>query len=890
MVRDVAAARYLKPGESSLEDVYSRTARHVFPDDDGLSSKYAKLMADGWFMPNSPCLMNAGDQWGGLAACYVQPVDDSLSSFMAMLTTATRIFQEGGGVGVNFGRMRPEGSPVRGSDGVASGPVSFIRMFDMLAETIKQGGKRRAAEIALLPISHPDVEKFLEAKYIEGSIKNANLSVRIPDAFMRAAEAGEDWDLTFNGKVYRTVKARALLEKIAHYAWVNGEPGVQFSDTVTRGDTCPHLEGEYDSSNPCVTGDTLVLTRQGDLPIRDLVGREVEVWNGRWWSAVTPRRTGTDQSVIEVTVEGGHRLRCTPYHTMICVKGDPTDLDHLAVIKKPASALVPGDRLLVVSPAGTIGPELFPRSLSIHAVERIADAGVADEVFCFTEPHLNKGVFNGILTGNCGEQYLRTNIQTMGGECCTLGHIGLAKCVVNGAFDFDLLKSAVRDGVRFLDRVIDINVYPTPAIEAMAKETRKIGLGVMGLADALILMGLPYDSPEGITASLDIAQAFDRYATEASQEIADELGCFPAWEGSTWHEKGIRMRNAMVTTVAPTGTTSQFAGTSAGIEPTLIVYQRANTIGGKYFVIHPIFEQRLRTFVYNEMIGIWDEDEQNARFKQVIDHAFRHGSIQDLDWLPDNLRRPFVTSLDVSWQYHLNHLQIWANSIHNGISKTVSLPESATEADVLSIYIDAWKTGVKGVTVYRQGSREDEVYSLKKEQVAPPQIPPDWERPEWLPAWARKTAGGCGTKYVVVTYDSFQGREMPVEVFVPSGEGCHASDEGETRLISKMLQLNVTVAEIDKQLNKVKCPTAMLSQKQGRAAGHSCPDIVGNTLRTVADKFLNGAAPVPQARSLPVQTAPAQRSATCPDCGAKLGFGEGCGKGICRACGWSGCA
>lgn len=1303
MIRDVAAARYLKPGEASLEDIYRRAAAHVFPDDPGLAEKYATLMTEGAFMPNSPLLMNAGDRWGTLSACFVCPVGDSLVSFMTMLTIASRIFQEGGGVGVNFGSMRPAGSPVRGSDGVASGPVSFIRMYDMLADTIKQGGKRRAAEMAILPVDHPDIEAFLAAKYEEGTITNANLSVRIPDAFMRAVEADGDWDLRFDGKVYRTIKARDLMQRIAAYAWRNGEPGVQFADTITRGDTCPHLPGMYDTSNPCVTGDTLVLTREGNVPIRDLVGREVEVWNGRWWSAVTPRRTGRYEPVVEVTAEGGHRLCCTPYHTMICVKGDPADLDHLVVIKKPASALVPGDRLLVVSPAGTIGPELFPRSLSIHTVERITDAGVADEVFCFSEPHLNKGVFNGILTGNCGEQFLRTDLARMAGECCTLGHVNLAKCVKDGQFDYDRLAAYVADAVRFLDTVIDRNVYPTPEIAEMVRETRKIGVGVMGLADALILMDLAYDSPEGAAASLAIAEAFDDAATMASRELAGERGVFPAWEGSTWHRDGIAIRNAMVTTVAPTGTTAQFAGCSGGIEPTLLVYERKNTVGGAYFVIHPHFEARLRRFVYNEMIGIWDETEQNARFKEVIEHAFRHGTIRDLDWLPEEMRRVFVTGLDVSWQYHLRHLEAWQQNVHNSISKclakgtlvqtnrgvipieclgaakgtdvfadpvadlkvidkdgnwravtrhysggtqptikvrfdngfeiegsqvhrvmtntgwkmlsdlavgdlvenrratytysvgglpintdvpvyhdgnhvtkvhlpdrmsvdlakllgmicadghvvertgsvglttadndvealfsslmkkvfdvqprrrldprtkntrtvlvgsrklarylapligvslheprgsrtkhaprqivegsreemiafiegvtldgyvkqsrnvtgqhytqlvlyegysktlrdqiaamlvhlgcapylgekdvyfektlrgqtysvsidtdivvpiehhkqipttrkdrlvrsdfvlpvvqqtntfvwsklqylsrycgiikdktcerhgigydpavfytkvtaikpseaevfdievedthsylvngivshnTISMSESATVDDVLQVYTDAWKCGVKGVTVYRQGSREDEVYSLKKEAV-PPRLPSDWERPEWLPAWARKTRCGCGTKYVIVTYASVNGHQMPVEIFVPSGEGCHASDEGETRLISKMLQLNVTVAEIDKQLNKVKCPTAMLSQKQGQSSGHSCPDIVGNTLKTVATQFLNQpgadtAAPKPAAGGT-------RKSATCPSCGAALGFAEGCGNGTCRACGWSGC-
>jgi ribonucleoside-diphosphate reductase alpha chain len=189
------------------------------------------------------------------------------------------------------------------------------------------------------------------------------------------------------------------------------------------------------------------------------------------------------------------------------------------------------------------------------------------------------------------------------------------------------------------------------------------------------------------------------------------------------------------------------------------------------------------------------------------------------------------------------------------------------------------------VTVYRQGSRDDEVFNLLREAVIPT-LPPDWERPEWLPAWARKTAGGCGTKYVIISYDTIDGHALPVEVFVPSGEGCHASDEGETRLISKMLQVNIPAAEIDKQLHKVKCPTAMLSQKQGRSSGHSCPDIVGNTLRTVAEKFLNQAASPAATAPAPV---PARRSAVCPDCGAALGFAEGCGKGTCRSCGWSGC-
>lgn len=738
MVTDIAVARYLQPDEEDMDDVYRRAMRHIYPDSPDTADVMIDLAKTGSFMPNSPLLMNAGTSLGQLSACYALGIDDSWDSIASVIHLAGKIFQSGGGVGYNLSRIRPAGSPVRNSSGVASGPVSFLEIFNTMTETIKQGGKRRGAQIAILNDHHPDIETFLSAKGTEGKFSNCNHSIRISDDFMRAVEADGDWGLHFNGVTHRTVRATDLFDQIADYAWRNGEPGVQFGDTVTRTNTCPHIDGEYDTSNPC------------------------------------------------------------------------------------------------------------------------------------------------------GEQFLRTNTETNGGECCTLGHVGLHTCVTSdGKFDFDRLTTIVNYGVRFLDDVIDRNHYPTPEIAAMVHETRKIGLGVMGLADALIMMGIPYNSPEGIEMSRTIAEAFDRDATEASSTLAAERGTFPAWEGSTWHERGIPMRNAMVTTVAPTGTTSQFAWCSASIEPTMMVYDRKNTIGGKYFVIHPLFEKALDAFF--SVDSTRSDSEKAAAKNEVVDHVHKYGTIQDITWLPEHIRTVFVTSIDVSWEYHLEHLAIWANHIHNSVSKTVILPNSATVDDVKQVYMNAWKRGVKGVTVYRQGSRKDEVYSLKSSDPDPVVISQPYEPPEWAIGVRHRARSGCGMVYDEVFFDIINGEPVQIENFINSTGGCRAFGEGQARTISQSLQCGVPAHLLAKQLRRVRCPTAEASHRAGKADGKSCSAIIGSTMGGARDVLLGMIAQVNGTQTVPTSTH-RQSKNICPDCGEPLHFGEGCGNGTCRACGWSGCA
>jgi ribonucleoside-diphosphate reductase alpha chain len=489
------------------------------------------------FLPNSPTLMNAGTEIGQLAACFVLPVEDTLESVFDAVKQMAMIHQSGGGTGFSFSALRPAGDVVQGTAGVASGPVAFMGVFDAATAVVKQGGRRRGANMGVLRVDHPDVVDFIRAKADRGQLTNFNVSLSTPDSFWRAVESGGDFPLVNprDGREVCRLDARWLLDEIARYAWGTGDPGVIFIDAVNRANPTPRL-GPLEATNPC-----------GELP-------------------------------------------------------------------------------------------LLPN------------------------------------------------------EACNLGSLRLDAFVRDGRLDWECLDRAVDLAVRFLDDVIEASRYPFPAITATVRGNRKIGLGVMGFADLLVDLGIPYDAPEATALAERLMARIHARAEAASARLAEERGVFPNWEGSRAAERGRRLRNATVTSIAPTGTISILAGCAGGIEPFFaLAFVRHVLDGARLPEVNPRFEDALRR------AGAWS-GELALRVRS-------EGSARRVAGVPESVARLFPTAYDIAPERHLDVQQAFQKHVDNAVSKTVNLPESATPEDVRAIYLSAWRRGLKGVTVFREGSK-----------------------------------------------------------------------------------------------------------------------------------------------------------------------------------------
>ncbi|MEM7815695.1 MAG: adenosylcobalamin-dependent ribonucleoside-diphosphate reductase [Candidatus Aenigmatarchaeota archaeon] len=547
----VLRERYLLRNEKGKiietpEQMFRRVARTVSKadliydknsDPKKTEDEFYNLMSRLEFLPNSPTLMNAGTEIGQLSACFVVPVSDSMEGIFDAVKLMAKIHQSGGGTGFSFSSLRPEGDTVKSTKGVASGPVSFMGIFDRATDVIKQGGRRRGANMGILRVDHPDILRFISAKDREGFLSNFNISVGVTDDFMRKAERNQPYFLV-NPRTKKPVKklnAGRVFSLIAKNAWLKGDPGLVFLDEINRKNPTPEL-GEIEGTNPC-----------GEAPL-------------------------------------------LPY------------------------------------------------------------------------------------------------------ESCNLGSINLSKFVSNGEIEFSRLEKAVRSAVRFLDNVIDVNKYPSPEIEKATKANRKIGLGVMGFADMLILLGIPYDSEDAVSTAERVMNFIKETAVSESETLAEARGAFPNFEKSIFTRK---RRNATLTTIAPTGTISIIAGCSSGIEPIFSLYVRRKILGGKtFFEINPLFEKTAR--------------EKGFYTKRLISQVAKKGTLKGLD-VPPEIKRLFVTAMEISPEWHVRIQAAFQKYTDNAVSKTVNLPQNAKVSDVKKIFMLAWKLKCKGVTVYRYGSKPEQV-------------------------------------------------------------------------------------------------------------------------------------------------------------------------------------
>ena len=821
----VLEKRYLVKDDSGRpvetpSDLFWRVARTIADADrkygateeqvEQTAKEFYDIMATRLFMPNSPTLMNAGRPLGQLSACFVLPVDDALSNGKSGIYDTLRsmalVHQSGGGTGFSFSRLRPKNDIVRSTMGVASGPVSFMSLFDASTDVVKQGGTRRGANMGILRVDHPDIMEFVTCKDDTTKITNFNISVAVTDKFMEAAERDEPYDLIHpkTGAVTGQLRARQVWERIIHGAWKTGEPGVFFVDKANYYNPVPHL-GSYEATNPC-----------GEQPL-------------------------------------------LPY------------------------------------------------------------------------------------------------------DVCNLGSINLGVFARNGEIDWDGLRRAVHVSTHFLENVIDANQYPLREITELAQRIRRIGLGVMGLADLFVRLGIPYDSEEGVELGRDVQRFVDQEAKVESERLAEVRGVFPEWERSIWGPddtaargpKGERirplrrLRNCNVTTVAPTGTISIIANCSSGIEPLFAVAFMRNQAG----VLMPDVNEDFVAIAKQEG---WYSDDLMRRIAEA-------GHI-DFAEVPEKWRRVFVTANHIKPEWHIRMQAAFQEYNDSAISKTCNFAHDASEGYVEEIYRLAYRLNCKGVTVYRDGSRDMQVLStgstakkvheqatssgkaearadlaaasranadlhgelaeLRAENQRLRKAMQDLEaenlqrrqkrsRPEMLRGTTRRIETPLGTLYVNITEDD---RGQPFEVFMSLGKagGALMADvEALGRLISLALRSGIPMREVWRQLRGISSDRVI---GLGPNKVLSVPDAVGIAIERwmqekngIQQELLPGSTPpggMPAVEIVPAVTGSRAAegsggeqmvfgglqetlSGACPDCGSQLEYAEGCVK--CHVCGYSEC-
>mgnify|MGYP000622156574 CR=1 FL=1 len=820
--RTVLARRYLikdEQGEPTEqpETMFWRVARVIAEEDrkfgasagaaDAVAREFYRLMTEGLFEPNSPTLMNAGRPLGQLSACFVLPVEDALSNgrngIYDTLRSMALVHQSGGGTGFGFSRLRPKNDIVRSTMGVASGPVSFMALYDGSTEVVKQGGTRRGANMGILRVDHPDIREFIACKSDVTKITNFNISVAVTDEFMQALKSGEQYALKSprSGETVGWEDPQEIFDLIVQGAHATGEPGVFFIDAANRYNPVPHL-GSYEATNPC------------------------------------------------------------------------------------------GEQPLLAYDVCNLG------SVNVGAFARVDSAeGAAPE----------------------------------------------------DRIDWEGLRRVIHLSTHFLDNVIDANQYPLREIHDLAHRIRRVGLGLMGWADLLVRVGVPYDSDEAVELGRKMMAFIDEESKVASEKLAETRGVFPEWEKSIWGPdetaardddgKRIRpmrrLRNCNLTTVAPTGTISIIAGCSGGIEPLFAVAFMRNQAG----VMMPDVNEDFLRIAREEG---WHSDE-------LMEAIAEEGHIH-FEQVPADVQRTFVTAHDVTPEWHIRMQAAFQEHVDSAISKTCNFGFEATQDDVREIYLQAWELGCKGVTVYRDGSRPMQVLSTGKtskesapaadaaaigdlesqladareklhrreHELAELRARLDNEiesqkrrqkrtRPSALKGTTRRMQSPLGDLYVTINEDQ-NGR--PFELFATLGKAggaAMADAEAIGRLVSLSLRSGMSLTEVHTQLRGISCDRAV-----GFGANKvlSMPDAIAqaieqhlNEKQGVQQELLpmGGAGEVAPVAAAPVASAGGSVAqptveaydpgdaflGTCPECSSELQFMEGCVK--CMACGYSEC-
>ncbi|AFL98752.1 ribonucleoside-diphosphate reductase class II [Desulfitobacterium dehalogenans ATCC 51507] len=741
---------------AQVEETFGKTKKEVKE----LAKSFYEMMAKLEFMPNSPTLMNAGRDLGQLSACFVLPVDDSMEEIFDAIKNAAIIHKSGGGTGFSFSRLRPKNSTVRSTGGVASGPVSFMKVFNAATEAVKQGGTRRGANMGILRVDHPDIMEFITCKENNKEITNFNISVGVTEEFMKAVQEKRHYNLIdphtkeAAGQLY----APEVFQLIVDHAWRNGEPGIIFLDRLNRDNPTPQL-GDIEATNPC------------------------------------------------------------------------------------------------------------------------------------------------------GEQPLLPN------EACNLGSINLKLMVTekNGkaVVDWERLGQITRMATRFLDNVIEANTYPLPAIEEMVKGNRKIGLGVMGFADMLILLQTSYASEDAVEYAEKVMNFIQTEARLESQRLAEERGTFPNYKGSIYD--GVRpLRNATLTTIAPTGTISMICGASSGVEPLFAVAYTKTVMDGTPLVeVNPIFQSLAEEYGFNS--------------PELMRKIAEKGTVLGFPEVPNWIQEVFVTAQEIEPEWHIRIQAAFQEYTDNAVSKTINFANEATHEDIAKAYELAYELNCKGLTVYRDGSREEQVLSTgitKKaedakgqasgaekdsDEVVIPKVPfiPEVNtvlprpRPTTTTGVTERIRIGCGNLYVSVMADD----KGICEIFTNTGRagGCSSQSEATARLISIALRSGISVDAIIEQVKGIRCPACI--RREGVNVT-SCPDAIARVIKEHVELGKGRINSItvqsqPAVEEKPVQTksasitTPQKTRATvaegnaCPECGMGINHESGCV--VCTHCGYSKC-
>lgn len=722
----------------SVEQLFKRVASTIASADkayegyeEGYEDIFYNMMTNLEFLPNSPTLMNAGRPLGQLSACFVLPVNDSMEDIFETIKQAALIHKSGGGTGFSFSKLRPKGSVVNSTGGVASGPISFMKVFNTATEAVKQGGTRRGANMGMLRVDHPDILDFIDCKSNSEEITNFNISVAVTESFMEHVANDEQYELIDPNtqKTVASLSAKEVFEKIVSAAHKNGEPGIVFIDRLNRDNIVPKISA-IEATNPC-----------GEQPL-------------------------------------------LPY------------------------------------------------------------------------------------------------------ESCNLGSINLVEMLrqsQDGKYhiDYDKLARTTENAIHFLDNVIDVNCYPIAQIGETTRSTRKVGLGVMGFADMLLLLGIPYNSDDGVAVAEKVMGFINDAAKAESIKLAKTRGVFPLFSQSIYKDKE-PIRNGTVTTIAPTGTLSILAGVSSGVEPVFAYVFIRNVMDGTELIeVNPILKKELiKRGLYSD---------------ELMKKIAKEPTLKNIPELPADLKSVFVSAHDVEPIWHIKMQAAFQHHIDNAVSKTVNFPNSATKEDVAEVYKLAYRLGCKGVTIYRDGSRDNQVLNVGKvnsnESTSHPQcekcekcgkIEPR-PRPSVTQGFTEKVKIGCGNLYITVNYDE----NGICEVFTNTGRhgGCPSQSEATSRLTSIALRSGIDVNSIIEQLRGIRCPSTI---RQPGMNVTSCPDAIAKTIEKVIKSQATGIPPIPF-KEPQKDTAVYDKAKMrfCPECGAPVEHEGGCV--ICRSCGYSKC-
>lgn len=1037
---------YFQGNEKTWDDICSRVSENMSSIEDD-KERYAdiffNMMSKRIFIPSTPCLLNAGTDVQQLSSCFIVDIDDTIESIMGTAGECAKIFQKSGGAGFNISKLRPRGSTLKSSGGKASGPVSFMKIFDAVVEEVKHGNSRKGALKIDLDCDHPDIFEFIHCKDSTDQLTNMNISVSVTDEFMDAVINNKKWELVFDNKVHKSVNAKDLWDEIISSAWKTGEPGISFRSIMDKGNANPHL-GVIKSSNPCLHKDTYMVTENGLEKISRLNSK---IWNGNDFVNARSWKTG-NKKVIRIMTKSGFEYITTPDHKFLLKNGEWCDAKNLIgkdigfdirerewigtnkypktnyeilgfefgdgsyhkaskrmkyihvspqndrevieILEKefnekaePNRKHQPDVAHVVKIPYGTVyadafydkienrmipdwimqlpKPEMkdflrglfsangtnlkkynkiqlvsvnndmlkqvqqmlllfgikgklwyhnkkskieFPNGTytckqSAHIVisrcsykkfldnigfiqeykngyNKFKDKDEDDfetviliselddaDVWDFSEPLSNKGLMSGAYIHNCMEF---TNIPY---SSCNLGSLNLLRFVEDGEFNWNKFEEYIGYAVRFLDNMVSLNRLPLPKIQEVTEQIRPIGLGTMGLADALFALGIAMNSKKGLDFMDKLYAFLYDTAVRESEKLAEERGVYPAWKGSTWEEKGIKIRNSSLISIAPNGSIGFIAEVNGGIEPVFsLVYTRRTADGQEYFIVNNVLKDKLKE------LGLYNDEMIN----KIIGN---NGSIKGIKEIPRRIQNVFVTAMNITPDDHVECLQIISNYVDLSVAKTINLPKYASVNDVSDIYLKTWETGViKGVTVYRDGSRKDQVLSIKgkKQKLERGYIEP---APDVSVGKTVKVYSGCGSLWVTLNKND-EGNANHIFVNRGSKGTCVAHQIAVSRLISLALRGGIKPEDVVDQLLSIEtCSSFRDVNRDAKrnnkkySRGSSCPAAIGILL----DEYANeGNSDIDDE----VETN------KCPDCGQELLMVGSCIS--CPYCGFSRCS